>query len=111
MRVRQYSIITHCTQKSSSAARPEYGVVYVALEYPQWQQLVLVKLRELYDRNGGSLPPNKEVLEELKSIAEIKPFMKKVMPFVAAMKVNDPQPLGFSMYDTLGVPWKIFEVS
>ena len=61
--------------------------MYVALEYPRWQQLVLVRLRELCDKNEGAMPPNKEVLEELKSIAEIKPFMKKVMPFVAAVKV------------------------
>ena len=39
-------------QKSSTGKappRPEYGVVYVALEYPPWQKLALMKLRELYN--------------------------------------------------------------
>ena len=37
-------------QKSSTGKvppHPEYGVVYVALEYPPWQKLALTKLREL----------------------------------------------------------------
>ena len=44
-----------CVQKSSSAkvpSRPEYGVIYVAQEYPPWQRLALVKLRELYNEVG-----------------------------------------------------------
>ena len=34
------------------------------------------------------LPPNKEVLEALKTIAELKPYMKKLMPFVQYTKVT-----------------------
>ena len=40
-------------QKSSTGKappRPEYGVVYVALEYPPWQKLALMKLRELWQK-------------------------------------------------------------
>lgn len=29
--------------------RPEYGVIYVAQEYPRWQQLTLTILRGLYN--------------------------------------------------------------
>ena len=36
-------------QKSTSFSRPEYGVIYVAQEYPQWQHFTLIKLRELYN--------------------------------------------------------------
>ena len=39
-------------QKSSSGKpppRPEYGVVYVAQEYPPWQRQALIKLREMYN--------------------------------------------------------------
>ena len=44
-----------CVQKSSPAkvpSRPNYGVIYVAQEYPPWQRLALVKLRELYNEVG-----------------------------------------------------------
>lgn len=36
----------------------------------------------------NSLPSNKEVLETLKTIAELKPHMKKLMPFVQYTKVQ-----------------------
>lgn len=35
----------------------------------------------------NSFPPNKEVLEALKTIPEVKPYMKKLMPFVQHTKV------------------------
>jgi len=67
--------------------RPEYGVIYVAQEYPQWQQLTLTALRGLYNEVDNSFPPNKEVLEVLQTIPELKPYMKKLMPFVQHVKV------------------------
>jgi len=67
--------------------RPEYGVIYVAQEYPRWQQLTLTTLRGLYNEADNSFPPNKEVLEALKTIPEVKPYMKKLMPFVQHTKV------------------------
>ena len=84
---------THNTrvQKSKpneTVSRPEYGVVYVAEGYPSWQHLTLVKLRELYNEADNSLPPNKEVFEKLKSLPELKPHMKKLMPFVQQVKDN-----------------------
>ena len=80
-----------CIQKSKPSeqvARPEYGVVYVAEGYPSWQHLILVKLGEMYNEANNSLPPNKEVFENLKSLAELKPHMKKLMPFVQQVKDN-----------------------
>ena len=84
---------THtCTHQKSKPgekiARPEYGVVYVAEGYPSWQHLTLVKLGEMYDAAENSLPPNKEVFEKLKSFPELKPHMKKLMPFVQQVKDN-----------------------
>lgn len=64
-------------------------MVYVALEYPKWQHQVLVKLREMCATGDSpSLPPNKEVLEQLKTLPDIKSHMKKLMPFVAMVKVG-----------------------
>ena len=80
-----------CVQKSKPderVPRPEYGVVYVAEGYPSWQHLTLVKLREMYNKADNSLPPNKEVFEKLKSLPELKPHMKKLMPFVQQVKDN-----------------------
>ncbi len=63
--------------------------MYVALEYPKWQHQVLVKLKEMCGVNGSpSLPSNKDVLEKLKTIPDVKPYMKKLMPFVAMVKVS-----------------------
>ena len=33
--------------------RPEYGVIYVAQEYPRWQQVTLTTLAELYNEVRG----------------------------------------------------------
>lgn len=63
-------------------------MIYVAQDYPPWQHITLVKLRELYNEADNSLPPNKEVFAKLKSIPELKPSMKKLMPFVQQVKDN-----------------------
>ena len=63
-------------------------MVYVAEGYPSWQHLTLVKLGEMYNEADNSLPPNKEVFEKLKSLPELKPHMKKLMPFVQQVKDN-----------------------
>ena len=63
-------------------------MIYVAQGYPPWQHLTLVKLREMYNEAENSLPPNKEVFEKLKALPELKPNMKKLMPFVQQVKDN-----------------------
>jgi len=56
----------------------------------------------------NSFPPNKEVLEALKTIPEVKPYMKKLMPFVQHTKVRvscsreTPKRLGKIMYSSCG---------
>ena len=63
-------------------------MIYVAHGYPEWQHTTLVKLKEMYREEDNSLPPNKEVFEKLKSLPELKPNMKKLMPFVQQVKDN-----------------------
>ena len=68
--------------------KPEYGVIYVAEQYPAWQHATLVRLGELYDSQNNTLPPNKDILAELKKIDSLKPHMKKLMQFVQHVKVG-----------------------
>lgn len=68
--------------------RPDYGVIYVAERYPEWQHVILVKLTDLYNEEQNSLPPNKEILAELKKIDALKMHMKKLMQFVQHVKVR-----------------------
>ena len=76
-------------QKAAAVVtRPEYGVIYVAEQYPSWQHTTLVKLGELYCAEENSLPPNKDILAELKKIDSLKAHMKKLMQFVQHMKVT-----------------------
>ncbi len=75
-------------------ARPEYGVVYVAEEYPEWQRVTLVKLAELYNPEENSLPPNKDILAQLKGNSILKPHMKKLMHFVQYTKASHERERG-----------------
>lgn len=88
-RVRLKKMMEIREKKSSSttvSSRPDYAVIYVALEYPPWQRQALVKLRDLYNEAENSLPENKVVLEALKKEDILKSHMKKLMPFVQHVK-------------------------
>lgn len=63
------------------------ATVYVAKTFPQWQQIVLDTLKEMYKENDNKFPAdNKAVLTRLQPREELKKYMKKVMPFVAFVK-------------------------
>ncbi|XP_041463442.1 leucine--tRNA ligase, cytoplasmic-like isoform X1 [Lytechinus variegatus] len=68
--------------------KPTHGIIYVAKNFPPWQNAVLTKLKELWQANNSAFPDNKLILDQLKSIDVIKKFMKKVMPFVQHIKEN-----------------------
>jgi hypothetical protein len=74
------------SQSSSTKQGLTKCTIYVAEEYKGWQKTVLLKLQEMYSPSDNSLPPNNEVFLALKTIDELNPNIKKIMPFVQAMK-------------------------
>jgi len=66
--------------------KPTQGTVYIAKEYPPWQQVVLKTLRQMYTDNNNTFPENKEIMNSLKTDDTVKRYMKKLMPFVAHLK-------------------------
>ena len=68
---------------------PNHITIFVAANYPSWQVTTLNYLKEKYNPSAEShFPENTEILQHLKGIPEIKPFMKKLMPFVAHVKTQ-----------------------
>ena len=76
-------------QPVKAVEAPNHMTIYVAKDYPAWQEITLNVLKENYNPSGDQpFPENKVLLEELKKSPEIKPYMKKLMPFVAFVKAQ-----------------------
>ena len=68
--------------------KPSHATIWVAKEFPPWQALVLNTLQQLHKENGGVLPENSVIAAKLKGEKSLGKYMKKVMPFVALLKVR-----------------------
>uniref|UniRef100_A0A8C4R6J2 leucine--tRNA ligase n=1 Tax=Eptatretus burgeri TaxID=7764 RepID=A0A8C4R6J2_EPTBU len=66
------------------ATRPSHLSIHVADCYPTWQCQILEVLRK-HSEMGG-LPTNKQLAAEMSALPELKPFTKRVMPFVAMLR-------------------------
>ena len=73
--------------KKAAPQRPSHGTVYVAKSYPPWQVTVLSTLSNL-QKGKAEFPDNKVISGLLAKEPSLKKFMKKVMPFVVAVKEN-----------------------
>ena len=66
---------------------PNHMTIFVAKDYPKWQEKTLNHLKDSYNPSSEPhFPENQQILQSLKVIPEIKPMLKKVMPFVAFVK-------------------------
>ncbi|XP_018341238.1 PREDICTED: leucine--tRNA ligase, cytoplasmic [Trachymyrmex septentrionalis] len=66
--------------------KPNHGIIWVAKTYPPWQSVILETMREMYCKNGNKLPDNKVLSTTFAGKAELKKYMKRVMPFVQLVK-------------------------
>ncbi|XP_063692555.1 leucine--tRNA ligase, cytoplasmic-like [Bolinopsis microptera] len=66
---------------------PNHMTIFVAKDYPKWQEVTLNHLKSNYNPSADlPFPENQVILQQLKTMAEVKPMLKKVMPFVAFVK-------------------------
>ena len=77
-----------CPQKDAAPPKkPTHGIIYVASSYPAWQHATLNTLKEMYNQLGGNFPDNRDIMNRMKQVPEVKSAMKKLMPFVQHVKV------------------------
>jgi leucyl-tRNA synthetase len=79
---------------------PTHCTVYVAKSYPAWQCTVLDTMREMHTKN---ITDKKALSVEMGKKADLKKYMKRVMPFVAFMQ-DRVDSVGVSALDT-SLPW------
>ncbi|RUS86732.1 hypothetical protein EGW08_005522 [Elysia chlorotica] len=87
-RLRKKALLNQGKGGKKLSSIPTHATVWVAKTYPPWQNLVLTTLHKLYEANNSSFPDNKVIAQEFKDKAELKKYMKKLMPFVQVVKEN-----------------------
>ena len=72
--------------------KPTNATIWVAETFPEWQRIILSKLKQLYISNGKSeLPDNKEIVQILSKEEKLTKFMKRdTMPFVQTIREKFP---------------------
>eukprot|EP00088_Acartia_fossae_P002624 TRINITY_DN1108_c1_g1_i3.p1 TRINITY_DN1108_c1_g1~~TRINITY_DN1108_c1_g1_i3.p1 ORF type:complete len:1178 (+),score=353.43 TRINITY_DN1108_c1_g1_i3:49-3582(+) len=88
-----------------SVEAPTHCTVYVAKSYPAWQCTVLDTMRDMHNKG---VTDKKALSVEMGKKAELKKYMKRVMPFVAFMQ-DKVESAGVSALDT-SLPWDEMEV-
>jgi len=71
--------------KKASSEPPTHADVFVADCYPPWQAEIISELKKVY-KTTGNMPDNKQLSQTFQNNAEVKKYMKKVMPFVQVIK-------------------------
>jgi len=71
-------------KKKREYKKPDKAIVYVAKNYPSWQQKTIESVKEAFEKNGKQVEKvdKKQLNQKLKACEETKKEMKKVMPFV-----------------------------
>ncbi|XP_068702613.1 leucine--tRNA ligase, cytoplasmic-like [Montipora foliosa] len=87
-RVRIKAMMNPKGKKKDAAppVKPTLGIIYVASAYPPWQHATLNTLKEMYNELGGNFPDNRDIMNRMKAVPEVKSAMKKLMPFVQHVK-------------------------
>ncbi|XP_064636547.1 leucine--tRNA ligase, cytoplasmic-like isoform X2 [Lineus longissimus] len=66
---------------------PTHATIWVAKTYPPWQSTILTTMKSYFTKDGA-LPDNKVLSSDFRNCADLKKYMKKVMPFVQMVRAN-----------------------
>jgi leucyl-tRNA synthetase len=75
-------------KKKEVIVKPTHATIYIAKKFPTWQSIVLTNMKALYSEHNKKLPENNVIAAKLSKIADLKKYIKKVMPFAEARKVT-----------------------